>query len=108
MLGKGSRDCIVTLVERKTRYTIIGKLKARTIDQLNARLLQIIKRHRKSIKTITADNGTEFHGYKSIEQKTGAEILLRHPVITRGNAAPTKTPTASFASIYPNPNQWPP
>ena len=79
VLGKGSRDCIVTLVERKTRYTIIGKLKARTIDQLNARLLNIIKRHRKRIKTITADNGTEFHGYKSIEQKTGVKFYFATP-----------------------------
>jgi IS30 family transposase len=79
VLGKGSRDCIVTLVERKTRYTLIGKLKARTIDQLNARLLQIIKRHRKSIKTITADNGTEFHGYKSIEKKTGVKFYFATP-----------------------------
>ena len=79
VLGKGGRDCIVTLVERKTRYTLIGKLKARTIDQLNARLLQIIKRHRKRIKTITADNGTEFHGYKSIEQKTGVKFYFATP-----------------------------
>ena len=79
VLGKGSRDCIVTLVERKTRYTIIGKLKARTVDQLNTRLLKIIKRHRKKIKTITADNGTEFHGYESIEKKTGVKFYFATP-----------------------------
>ena len=79
VLGKGSRDCIVTLVERKTRYTLIGKLKARTVDQLNARLFQIIKRQRKRIKTITADKGTEFHGYKSIEKKTGVKFYFATP-----------------------------
>jgi len=79
VLGKGSRDCIVTLVERKTRYTLIGKLKARTVDQLNTRLLKIIKRHRKMIKTITADNGTEFHGYESIEKKTGVKFYFATP-----------------------------
>ena len=79
VLGKGSRDCIVTLVERKTRYTLIGKLKARTVDQLNTRLLKIIKGHRKKIKTITADNGTEFHGYESIEKKTGVKFYFATP-----------------------------
>jgi IS30 family transposase len=79
VLGKGGRDCIVTLVERKTKYTLIGKLKARTVDQLNARLIKIIKRHRKKIKTITADNGTEFHGYKSIERKTGVKFYFATP-----------------------------
>src|SRR5512134_2931622 len=32
MLGSGDRNCIVTLVERKSRFTLIGKLKARTSD----------------------------------------------------------------------------
>jgi len=79
MMGKGSKDCIVTLVERKTRFTLIGKLKARTIDQLNARLLKIIKRHQMRFKTITADNGTEFHGHELIEQKTGVKFYFATP-----------------------------
>jgi IS30 family transposase len=79
MLGSGHRNCIVTLVERKSRFTLIGKLKARTSAQLNDRLRKIIRRHRKRIKTITADNGTEFHGYKSIEQGTGVKFYFATP-----------------------------
>ena len=79
MLGSGDRNCVVTLVERKSRFTLIGKLKARTSKQLNNRLLKIIRRHRKRIKTITADNGTEFHGYKSIEHDTGVKFYFATP-----------------------------
>ncbi|MGW8180679.1 MAG: IS30 family transposase [bacterium] len=79
VLGNGDRNCVVTLVERKTRYSLIGKLKARTAEQLNARLLKIIRRHPTRIKTITADNGTEFHGYKSIERKTGVKFYFATP-----------------------------
>ena len=74
VLGKGSKDCVVTVVERKSRFTIIGKLKARTKDELNARLLKLIKRYSSRFKTITADNGTEFHGYDDIEKAAGGHV----------------------------------
>jgi IS30 family transposase len=35
MIGHGSRDCLVTLVDRKTRFTLIGKLRARTVAEIN-------------------------------------------------------------------------
>ena len=31
------------------------------------------------IKTITLDNGTEFHGYKKVEKKTGAKCFFATP-----------------------------
>ena len=31
------------------------------------------------MKTITADNGSEFHGYKKIEKKTGVKIYFANP-----------------------------
>ena len=69
MHGKGSKDCIVTLVERKTRYTLIGKLDAKTKEQTNARTMKLIKPIVTAFKSITADNGTEFHGFSVIEKK---------------------------------------
>lgn len=43
--GKGSKDCIVTLVERKSGLVQIGKLKDRTVDELNKRIIRIITRN---------------------------------------------------------------
>jgi IS30 family transposase len=60
-LGESS-DCILTLVERKTGYVLIGKLKARTAAEANRALLELIARHPARIRTITADNGTEPSG----------------------------------------------
>lgn len=77
--GRGSKDCIVTLVERKTRYTLIGKLKAKTKDQTNDRTLKIIAPYGESFKTITADNGTEFHGFADIEEKANLEFYFATP-----------------------------
>lgn len=32
-----------------------------------------------AFKTITADNGTEFHSYAEVEQKTGVKFYFAHP-----------------------------
>jgi IS30 family transposase len=40
-LGESS-DCILTLVERKSGYVMIGKLKARTAAEANRALLELM------------------------------------------------------------------
>ena len=79
VVGKGSKHCIVSLVERVTGCVLIGKLRERTVAALNQRLLQIVNGHPHLFKTITADNGTEFHGYRQIEQLTGIPIYFATP-----------------------------
>ena len=78
MLGDG-KPCIVTLVERKTGYVEIGKLNARTAEQLCRRTIQLILRQPKTVRTITADNGTEFHGYADIERATNTRFYFATP-----------------------------
>lgn len=78
VMGKGSRDCILSLVERKTGFVVIGKLPSRTTAALNARAIALI-RQRALFKTITADNGTEFHDYARIEARTKATFYFATP-----------------------------
>ena len=60
--------CIVTLVERTVGYVVIGKLKRRAATDLNTRLEVLVRREpRRAVRTITADNGTEFHSYTALE-----------------------------------------
>lgn len=79
VLGKGSKRCIVTLVERKTGYLMIGVLDARRADILNQKVIELIQRHNMPFLSITADNGTEFHGYKQIEQATNTTFFFATP-----------------------------
>jgi len=79
VMGAGSKDCIVTIVERKSGYVIIGKLKDRTTRSLNKRCIQLLEREAAQFKTITADNGTEFHQYPEIEEATGARFYFATP-----------------------------
>jgi transposase, IS30 family len=75
----GTKPCIVTLVERKTGFLMIGKLSARTKDEANRRILKLIKRRPEVFETITADNGTEFHGYDDIERLTNVHFYFARP-----------------------------
>jgi IS30 family transposase len=77
-LGESS-DCILTLVERKSGYVLIGKLRARTAAEANRSLLELMARHPGRVKTITADNGTEFHWYAQIEAESRVKFYFATP-----------------------------
>lgn len=79
VMGHGDKHCIVTLVERKTGYVLIGKLKARTAQELKTRTLKLMARHAAPFETITADNGTEFHDYDLIEAASGVRFYFATP-----------------------------
>ena len=79
VMGSGDLHCIVTIVERKTGYVLIGKLKNRTMEKTNKRTIDLIKRDGFKFSTITADNGTEFHTYHEVEKATGTKYYFAHP-----------------------------
>ena len=79
VMGTGSKDCIVSLVERKSGLLLIGTLEDRTTASLNRRVIHLISRHDGLFETITADNGTEFHDYKGIEERTKATFYFATP-----------------------------
>jgi len=74
-----TKPSILTLVERKIGYLIIGKLRNLTVAELNRVAIQLINAAPVPIRTITADNGTEFHGYKQIEAHTGVTFYFANP-----------------------------
>ena len=77
--GAGSKDCVLTLVERKTGLVMIGKLKDRTAGALSRRAVSLIRRHAGRFETVTADNGTESHDYRRVERLTGAAFYFARP-----------------------------
>lgn len=79
MIGSGDQHCIVTLVDRKTGHVSIGKLEERTVRAANRVAIRLIRNAPRKTKTLTLDNGTEFHGYKQIENATGVRIYFATP-----------------------------
>ena len=79
ILGTGDRHCVLSLVERRSGYLVLGKLRARTTAEVTRRAIQLIRREHQPMHTITADNGTEFHDYARIERATGTTIYFATP-----------------------------
>jgi len=79
VMGHGTTDCIVTLVERASGFLVIGKLRDRTAQALTDRTIRLIRNCPLPFHSITADNGTEFHSYKEIEDHTGVIFYFAHP-----------------------------
>ena len=79
VMGAGSKDCVVSIVERKSGLLLIGKLTDRTAASLNARVARLMRRHGGPFETVTADNGTEFHDYRRIEGRTGVTFYFARP-----------------------------
>lgn len=73
------KNSVITMVERATGYTVMGKLERHCAADAVARVTQLIKRHATKVDTITADNGTEFHSYKHIEDATGVTFYFATP-----------------------------
>ena len=71
--------CVLSLVERKTGYVVLGQLRQRTTVAVNRRATALIQAQAHPVRTITVDNGTEFHGYAAIEQATAAEFYFATP-----------------------------
>lgn len=69
----------MTLVERATGYLLIGKLAARTMEDAARRTTELVRKHPAKFQTITADNGSEFHSYKQVEQATGVQFFFATP-----------------------------
>ena len=80
MLGDSQAGpCVFTMVERKTGYLAIGQLAIRRSTAVNARATRLIRAQPRPVRTITVDNGTEFHEYAALERTTGTRFYFATP-----------------------------
>ena len=77
MLG-ASQDgpCVLSMVERKTGFLLLGQLDRRVSAAVNARARQFIRAQLHPVRSITVDNGTEFHEYAQLERTTGTRFYF--------------------------------
>ena len=76
--GRG-KPCVVTTVERKSGLVRVGPLPRATVEHTNARTIELLRDEPHPVRTITSDNGAEFHGYKEIERQLGARVYFATP-----------------------------
>ena len=78
-IGAGKQGAIVTLVDRKSRYTLLKQVPNRTAAVVENAILDLLMPYQISTHTITFDNGKEFANHQSIAKKLLAEVYFAHP-----------------------------
>ena len=73
------KTCVVTLLERATGYLSVGKSPDKTVKSVNKVLIRLLNESLLPVRTLTLDNGTEFHGYREVEAATGVQIYFARP-----------------------------
>lgn len=80
IVGKDGRGAIVTIVERTTAFMLMERLPAgKQAEALAKAVVRMLFPYRRHVRTITADNGTEFAHHKTIARKLGADFYFCHP-----------------------------
>ncbi len=79
IIGNGHRGVIATLVERKTKYTVLAKSNTQQARSVRQTLEQGLRPHRNRVHTITCDNGLEFAEHQKMAQSLSANIYFAHP-----------------------------
>lgn len=84
VIGKNHRQAIVSIVERKTGFTLIRKVERKTAQAVSQAMVGLLKPYRNQVHTITSDNGKEFASYEEIVidcKLTSTSHILIHPGI---------------------------
>ncbi len=79
VIGKNHRQAIVSIVERKSGFTLIHKVERKTALAVSQAIIGLLKPHQKKVHTITSDNGREFAGHEEIASKLKADFYFAHP-----------------------------
>jgi len=80
IIGAKQSSAIGTLVERKTRFVFIVKLKNRKSETVTKAFRKSINRLETRLrKTLTYDNGMEMANHKWFTKQTGAHVYFAHP-----------------------------
>lgn len=78
IIGKNRSGALLTMVERKTLYTLIVKLTGKNAELLAEAAIKHMTEIKDQVKTITLDNGLEFSAHEKISRALEADIYFAH------------------------------
>ena len=79
VIGAGQQQALVTLNERKSRYTLIGKVIRKTAQAVSDTMIALLTPFTELVHTITTDNGREFAQHERIAGELDAQFYFAHP-----------------------------
>ena len=100
MIADGHQGVLVTLVERKSRYTLAAPLLQRTSAEVGQTVIALLRPHKAHCKTITFGNGKKFAEHAFMEKCLGATVYFAHPTAL-GSERRARTTTDCCASTSP-------
>lgn len=78
VIGKGHRGALVTLVERKSLYTVIRSVLHKTAEAVRHAVVDGLAPYMDWVHTITYDNGREFADHEGMASDLDARIYFAH------------------------------
>lgn len=80
VLGKLNTGAVVSMVERKSLFTMVGLLKSKNSEKVNAALIRLFSEYPAlPRRTLTLDNGTEFSGHEALGKALGLDVYFAAP-----------------------------
>ena len=79
IVGTRHKGVLVSLVERKSRFTVLGHSRSKTMDEVSNQIIVRLKDLKGKVNTMTYDNGREFGDHERIARQLNTTIYFAHP-----------------------------
>lgn len=79
IIGKGHKQALVSITERKSRLTLLAKVKHKTAELVSLSINRLLGPIASKVFTLTSDNGKEFAKHQEISKELNANFYFAHP-----------------------------
>ena len=79
LLGTQQKHALVTLTERKSRFTLLGKVSRRTARAVRQQVCKLLLPVQDKVLTLTSDHGKEFADHERIAETLQLTFFFAHP-----------------------------
>jgi len=79
VIGKHHQGALVTLVERKSKWTLMSKVARYTAEAVDDSITRLLKPVQRRAYTLTVDNGKEFACHEKVAEKLKMKVYFADP-----------------------------
>ncbi len=79
VIGRHHVGALVTVVDRKSKFTLIKKVASKQAKEVTKALVEMLLPLKPITKTITSDNGKEFAYHKQVSEALNTSFYFAHP-----------------------------
>jgi len=79
LIGRGRKNALVTLTERRSRMALLGKVARRSALSVADTIIDLLTPFADRVHSLTSDNGTEFAKHREIAQRLNLDFYFAHP-----------------------------